>query len=74
MGTVPVSVGVSNVPEKTPRGAPTLVATDHPRDDSTVTGWMFLGCLRECFRRNRTARRRDEDVETDERKSAAPTP
>ncbi len=31
---------------------------------SQVTGWMFLGCLRECFRRTKSGRRKDEDEPT----------
>lgn len=50
-----------------------LVAADTPRKDSSVTGWMFLGCIRECFRRSRNGRRREDEADTRPR-DPAPAP
>lgn len=39
----------------------TLVSSSPAQDASHVTGWMVLGCIRECLRRVRTGKRKDED-------------
>lgn len=57
-----VVLGLADMSAKPANAKATLVAGDGPRKDSSVTGWMFLGCIRECFRRTRNGRRREEDA------------
>lgn len=38
-----------------------LVAADTPSKNSEVSGWMLFGVLRECFKRNRTNKRKEEE-------------
>ena len=57
-----VVLGLADTAAKPANAEATLVAGDGPRRESSVTGWMFLGCIRECFRRTRNGRRREEDA------------
>lgn len=43
-----------------PTGA-ALVAADTPSKSSEVSCWMLFGMLRECFKRNRTHKRKEEE-------------
>ena len=48
----------------TSRSETILIATDSAESgdrNSAVTGWMFLSCVRECFKRLRNGRRKEED-------------
>ena len=38
-----------------------LVSTNHSPKDTEASGWMLFGFLRECFKRNRTNKRKEED-------------
>ena len=38
-----------------------IAASQHTNETTKISGWMLLGYLRECFRRNRTARRKEEE-------------
>ena len=67
-----VVLGFEGPSEKTSRAEASLVAGDRPRKGSSVTGWMFLGCIRECFRRTRNGRRREEDAAPDGRTADEP--
>ena len=58
-----VVLGLANTSAKPTNAEASLIAGDSPRKDSTLTGWMFLGCIRECFRRTRNGRRREEDAD-----------
>ena len=58
-----VVLGLADKSAKPSNAEASLVAGDSPRKDASVTGWMFLGCIRECFRRTRNARRRKEDAD-----------
>lgn len=40
---------------------PALMAAKGPVKTDRVTGWMFIGFLRECFKRNRNAKRKEEE-------------
>ena len=68
-----VVLGLADTAAKPANAEATLVAGDGPRKGSSVTGWMFLGCIRECFRRSRNGRRREEEADTRPR-DPAPTP
>ena len=54
-------IGVSHgrKPTKTPE--PMLIAVDAPSEASEVSGWFLLGYLRECFKRNRNSKRKEEE-------------
>lgn len=57
-------IGFGHVQADASRSKAALVATDSPEGgdrNSAVTGWMFLGCVRECFKRLRNGRRKEED-------------
>ncbi len=61
-------IGVGHVQIDASRSKASLVAADSPEGgdrNSAVTGWMFLGCVRECFKRLRNGRRKDEDPNAD---------
>lgn len=38
-----------------------LIAADAPVTTENVTGWFLLGYLRECFKRNRNSKRKEEE-------------
>lgn len=38
-----------------------LIAADAPAGTTEVSGWFLLGCLRECFKRNKTNRKKEEE-------------
>lgn len=38
-----------------------IVASQHTNETVEVSGWLLLGYLRECVRRHRTARRKDDE-------------
>ena len=62
-------VGFGHVQTDASHSQAVLVATDSTkREDrnSAVTGWMFLGCVRECFKRFRNGRRKEEDPNADQ--------
>ncbi len=42
-------------------GETALVAAQTPTSESNVSGWMFLGCIRECFRRSKTGKRKEDE-------------
>lgn len=61
-------VGFGHVQADASHSKAALVATDSPEGgdrNSAVTGWMFLGCVREYFKRLRNGRRKDEDPNAD---------
>lgn len=39
---------------------PMLIAAETPSPTTEVSGWFLLGYLRECFKRNRNGRRKEE--------------
>ena len=45
-----------------PTGAvePALIAADAPAGTTEVSSWFLLGYLRECFKRNRTNKKKEE--------------
>lgn len=40
---------------------PMLIAADAPTDNTEVSSWFLLGYLRECFKRNRNNRKKEEE-------------
>lgn len=61
---VAVAVAVFGVfaPEKPKSsGEATLIAARTPGNDAQVSGWMLFGVLRECFKRNKTGKRKEEE-------------
>jgi hypothetical protein len=40
---------------------PALIAADAPAGTTEVSGWFLLGYLRECFKRNRTSKKKEEE-------------
>ena len=38
-----------------------LVSTDKPMKNAQSSGWMLLGFFRECFRRNKTGKKKEEE-------------
>ena len=38
-----------------------IVASQHTNETAEISGWMLLGYLRECIRRNRIARRKEDE-------------
>ena len=38
-----------------------LIAADTPSRETEASGWMLFGFLRECFKRNRTNKRKEEE-------------
>ena len=48
-------------PRRTDAQTTLIAASQHTNETVEVSGWMLLGYLRECVRRGRTARRREED-------------
>lgn len=40
---------------------PALIAADAPVRTTEVSSWFLLGYLRECFKRNRTNKRKEEE-------------
>ena len=68
-----VVLGLADTSAKPSNAEASLVAADTPRKDSSVTGWMILGCIRECFRRSRNGRRREDEADTRPR-DPAPAP
>lgn len=38
-----------------------LVAADQPRKEAQSAGWMLLGFFKECFRRNKVTKRKEEE-------------
>lgn len=40
---------------------PMLVAADAPSDATEVSSWFLLGYLRECFKRNKNNRKKEEE-------------
>lgn len=40
---------------------PALVAAQGPVKTERVSGWLFLGFFRECFKRNKTNKRKEEE-------------
>jgi hypothetical protein len=40
---------------------PMLVAADAPADTAEVSSWFLLGYLRECFKRNKNNRKKEEE-------------
>lgn len=40
---------------------PMLVAADVPADKTEVSSWFLLGYLRECFKRNKNNRKKEEE-------------
>lgn len=57
-------IGIERPRPLVPYPESTLIASDTPGDDrnqSSVTGWMFLGCVREYFKRLRNGRRKEDD-------------
>lgn len=49
--------------EARPVGAvePALIAADAPTGTTEVSSWFLLGYLRECFKRNRTNKKKEEE-------------
>ena len=40
---------------------PMLIAADAPSSTTEVSGWFLLGYLRECFKRNRNSKKKEEE-------------
>ena len=40
---------------------PMLIAADSPVDNAEVSSWFLLGYLRECFKRNKNNRKKEEE-------------
>ena len=40
---------------------PMLIAADAPSDTTEVSSWFLLGYLRECFKRNKNNRKKEEE-------------
>ena len=38
-----------------------IAASQHTNETVEISGWLLLGYLRECVRRNRTARRKEDE-------------
>ena len=54
-------VGVSCGRKEARTPEPMLIAADAPSETSEVSGWFLLGYLRECFKRNRNNKRKEEE-------------
>ena len=54
-------IGVSRGAKPAGASEPMLMAADAPCETSEVSGWFLLGYLRECFKRNRSSRRKEEE-------------
>ena len=54
-------IGVSRGTKSPGVSEPMLIAADTPSETSEVSGWFLLGYLRECFKRNRNNRRKEEE-------------
>jgi hypothetical protein len=46
---------------KRPPCEATLIAAREPEDGEEVSGWMLLGAFRECFKRNKSNKRKEEN-------------
>lgn len=40
---------------------PMLVAADSPAENTEVSSWVLIGYLRECFKRNKNNRKKEEE-------------
>jgi len=56
-----VLAGVARTLPPERHGEACLVATNRAPDDSKLTGWMLISCIRECFKRTRNSRKEEED-------------
>ena len=61
LAAVGLVLGFMPRPKSVSSGEAVLTAGATGEKPSQITGWMFLGCLRECFRRTKSNRRKDED-------------
>lgn len=54
--------GLLSVERPTNRSAETaLVATDTPPKETQSSGWMLLGFFRECFRRSKVSKKKEDE-------------
>lgn len=56
-----VAVGYFAPPRTRPCGESVLVAKDGPKRGEEATGIFFLGFIRECFRRARVSKKKEEE-------------
>lgn len=54
-------IGFSRGTNRTETSEPMIVAADATSKTTEVSGWFLLGYLRECFKRNRSNRRKEEE-------------
>ena len=54
-------LGVFSEESPEPAKPTAIIAAGHPAKQEQVSGWMFLGFLRECFKRNRNNKRKEEE-------------
>lgn len=53
--------GISSSPSRNAPEEFTITAEHDKQPAEKVSGWMLLGFLRDCFRRSRTGKRKEED-------------
>lgn len=54
-------IGISRGTETSATSEPMLMAADAPSSTTEVSSWFLLGYLRECLRRNRTNKKKEEN-------------
>ena len=55
------SIGYFTSADRDPTSEDSIVAAQGPLKSERVSGWMFIGFLRECFKRNKTNKRKEEE-------------
>ena len=54
-------IGVSRGTKQAETSEPMIMAADSTSGSPEASGWFLLGYLRECFKRNRSNRRKEEE-------------
>ena len=55
------SIGYFTSADRDPTSEDSIVAAQGPLKSEQVSGWMFIGFLRECFKRNKNNKRKEEE-------------
>lgn len=55
------SIGYFTSADRDPTSEDSIVAAQGPLKSEQVSGWMLIGFLRECFKRNKTNKRKEEE-------------
>ena len=56
-----LAIGLTKTTTERPDGKTALVAASDNAKEECVSSWALLGMLRECFRRGKSERRKDEE-------------